>query len=95
MLTHTYLVDTGMPQDIALMAQASELSFFSKKKNAVWTQAPSGYYSHHNVNVTLFSGIQLDSLRIYIFDQPNQVPCDYLIGLNFLKRFNVFFDMKS
>ncbi len=64
MLTHTYLVDTGMPQDIALMAQASELSFFSKKKNAVWTQAPSGYYSHHNVNVTLFSGIQLDSLRI-------------------------------
>src|SRR5699024_7978041 len=54
-----------------------------------------GYYSHHNVNVTLFSGIQLDSLRIYIFDQPNQVPCDYLIGLNFLKRFNVFFDMKS
>ena len=95
MLAHTYLVDTGMPQDIALMAQASELSFFSKKKNAVWTQAPSGYYSHHNVNVTLFSGIQLDSLRIYIFDQPNQVPCDYLIGLNFLKRFNVFFDMKS
>ncbi|MCX8465841.1 PDZ domain-containing protein, partial [Bacteroides fragilis] len=95
MLTHTYLVDTGMPQDIALMAQASELSFFSKKKNAVWTQAPSGYYSHHNVNATLFGGIQLDSLRIYIFDQPNQVPCDYLIGLNFLKRFNVFFDMKS
>ena len=95
MLTHTYLVDTGMPQDIALMAQASELSFFSKKKNAVWTQAPSGYYSHHNVNATLFGGIQLDSLRIYIFDQPNQVPCDYLIGLNFLKRFIVFFDMNS
>lgn len=32
MLTHTYLVDTGMPQDIALMAQASELSFFLRKR---------------------------------------------------------------
>lgn len=95
MLTHTYLVDTGMPQDIALMAQASELPFFLRKRMPFGRIRPSGYYSHHNVNATLFGGIQLDSLRIYIFDQPNQVPCDYLIGLNFLKRFNVFFDMKS
>ena len=37
----------------------------------------------------------MDSLRIYTFDYANTLSCNYLIGLNFLKRFNVFFDMKS
>lgn len=47
MLTHTYLVDTGMPQDIALMAQASELSFFYKKR------MPFGRRHHLDIIVTI------------------------------------------
>ncbi|MFK2277901.1 hypothetical protein ACIXO6_19585 [Bacteroides fragilis] len=36
----------------------------------------------------------MDSLRVYTFDFINRAPSNYLIGQNFLKRFNVFFDMK-
>ena len=93
-LNRTFLIDTGMPQDIALMHRADELKFFNEQENAVWTMDAIGYFRSYTVNATLFNCMEIDSLRIYTFDHANHVRCNYLIGLNFLKRFNVFFDLK-
>jgi hypothetical protein len=94
-LDRTYLVDTGMAWDIALISPAEELEFFNKREDAVWTQYLDGYYRHYTVKTTLLNNVALDSVRIYTFDNPYSLPCKYLVGQNFLKRFNVFFDMKN
>ncbi len=96
-LDRIYTVDTGMPYDIALTHNAKEMDFFNKKEDATWVGIDSyhTYYKYNIVNATLFDDFVLDSLRIYTFDRQNSVRSDYLIGLNFLRRFNVFFDMKN
>ncbi len=43
----------------------------------------------------LFDSYKIDSLRIYTNNFSNRINHKYFIGLNFLKRFNVFFDMKN
>ena len=95
-LDHAFLIDTGMPSDIALIRRDGdeEYNFFNDRKEAVWTSDLSHYHRYCTVDATLFDKMNIDSLRIYTFDYPNNVIYDYLIGLNFLKRFNVFFDMK-
>jgi hypothetical protein len=93
-LNRPFYIDTGMSWDIALMCRAGELPFFNKKE-AVWTECLSTYMRHYTVNAMIFDHLSLDSLRIYTFDYPNGVNSNYLIGQNFLKRFNVFFDMKN
>lgn len=94
-LNRKFLIDTGMPEDIALMYRSEELPFFNKKSDAVWTENQSSYNRYYTVNATLFDNFAVDSLRIYTFDHPNSVSSNYLIGQNFLKRFNVFFDLKN
>ncbi len=94
-LNHTYLIDTGMRWDVALMSNAEELHFFNKQKNAVWTGYLDTYYRSYDVKGSLPGFLNMDSLRIYTFDMPNDIHGSYLLGLNFLKRFNVFFDMKN
>jgi hypothetical protein len=94
-MNRTFFIDAGMSWDIALMCRAEELAFFNTKDDAVWTVGMDSYYRHYNVNATLFDGFVIDSLRIYTFDYSNRVGSNYLLGTNFLKRFNVFFDMKN
>jgi hypothetical protein len=98
-MNRTYLVDTGMFYDVALIYPAEEKEFFDKKKDAIWIKAAGGdgYSRRYTVNATLFNSFAIDSLRIYTFDDPRQVSprYKYLLGQNFLKRFNVFFDLKN
>jgi len=94
-MNRTFTVDTGMPWDIAIIKPAPELEFFNNRKDAVWTQTSGGYNRRFVVNATLFDNFVMDSLRIYTFKNSNSVKCKYIIGQNFLKRFNVFFDMKN
>jgi len=93
-MNRTYIIDTGMPMDMVLMRGTEEQEFFYKKEEAVWTQFEHSYIRHYIVKATLFDTYKADSLRIYNFDRPFKNN-EYLIGLNFLKRFNVFFDMKN
>lgn len=96
-LNHHFFVDLGMPYDIVLMHRAEELEFFNRKEDAVWTEtsSPGGYHRHYTVDAVLFDDFPLDSVRIYTFDHPNDISANYLVGLNFLKRFNLFFDMNN
>ena len=94
-LNRSFVIDTGIPWDIVLMRRAKELSFLNRQKDAVWTKNMANYYRHYTVRANVFETMEIDSLRIYTFDSVNRMYYNYLIGLNFLKRFNVFFDMKN
>lgn len=96
-LNEPFFIDFGMPQDIALMHLAKELEFFNRKEDAVWTErsVPGGYHRYYEVDAVMFDSFQMDSIRIYTFDHPTGITTNYLVGLNFLKRFNLFFDMKN
>jgi hypothetical protein len=86
-------IDTGMAWDIVL-SRPDALKFLNKKDDAIWTQYLGDYYyRHYWVNAVLFDQFRVDSLRIYRFDNLH-FSMGNLIGTNFLKRFNVFFDMK-
>ena len=93
---YVYEIDLAMPEDIAFWSD-ERLEFFSNNDNAVWTRSPtpSGYKRYYTLNATLFEDFHVDSLRIYIFNNSYNKYTQYLIGQNFLKRFNVFFDLKN
>jgi hypothetical protein len=94
-LNKKFFIDSGMPWDIALMSNAEELKELEKRKDAVWMQNSYGLFKYYTVEGKLADYFNLDSLRVYTIHHQNNVPCDYLLGQNFLKRFNVFFDMKN
>ena len=91
-----FFVDTGMPQDIVLAHPTKEeLEFFNKRDDAIWISTGSGVYFRYSMKSTFFENFIVDSLRIYTLDNPRRIKQDRLIGQNFLKRFNVFFDLKN
>jgi len=90
-----FCIDLGMAWDIALNIYNPEFGFFEKRTDAVWTKFLDSYTKHYKVKCTLSDNFSLDSLRIYTYNFPNYPYPAYLLGLNFLKRFNVFFDMKN
>jgi len=83
-----------MALDVALI-YPKESEFFNKNEDVVWTQHVSWYNRRYTVKAKLFDNFVIDSLRIYIFDKSAFPAGTCLIGLNFLKRFNVFFDLKN
>ena len=92
-----FFVDTGAWNDIILTSEASELAFFDNKKDAVWIATPyNGLYTrNHEVKVSL-GEYEDDSFRVTTYDHKHKttVSSRYLIGLNFLKHFNVYFDFQ-
>ena len=90
-----FFVDTGAWEDIILTSEASELAFFDNKKDAVWIATPyNGLYTrNHEVKVSL-GEYEDDSFRVTTHDHKSNVSSRYLIGLNFLKHFNVYFDFQ-
>lgn len=90
-----FCIDLGMAWDIALNVNNPEFGFFEKRTDAVWTKFLDSYTKHYKVKCTLSDNFSMDSLRIYTYKYYNYPYPSYTIGLNFLKRFNVFFDMKN
>ncbi len=90
------LIDTGMYYDIALINNAQEIGCLDQKKDAIWTCSYDGYNCRYNVTATVFDKFKIDSLRLYTFSYPVGSPSvKYILGLNFLKHFNLFFDFKN
>ena len=94
-IQQNFLVDTGMSWDICLASPANELSFFEGKQAIPFHFGGGGYFNRHIVDADIFDGFHIDSLRIYTLKDRGRLPTSYLIGLNFLKRFNVFFDLRN
>ena len=90
-----FLIDTGLPRDIVLSSEACGLEYLNQREDAIWLQDLDRYIRYYTATTILFDDFTMDSLRVYTLDYKNRLPHPYLIGLNFLKRFNVFFDMKN
>ena len=98
-IDYPYLIDTGMAQDFVLLPSAKEIEFFREREDAVLINRGhgGGYRSRYDVNAIAFDGFKIDSMRIYTDEFATQLSAYArgIIGLNFLKRFNVFFDFDS
>ena len=90
-----FFIDTGLPRDIVLLSEVPEREYLNQREDAVWLSDLGKYIRYYTATATLFDDLKMDSLRIYTLDYKNSVPHPYIIGLNFLKRFNCFFDMKN
>jgi hypothetical protein len=89
-----FLVDSGMGWDVAFVA-SEELEFFEGKDAIPFLFGGGGYFNRYITEAEIFDGFHVDSLRIYTLKDKFNLPTNYLIGLNFLKRFNVFIDAKN
>jgi hypothetical protein len=93
---HTYWIDTGICEDIAIIHPAKEVTYLSQRTDAVWLETSDWYKRSYTVDINLNSNmLPLKDVQVYTFEKRNNLGCLYLIGLNFLKRFNIFFDMKN
>jgi hypothetical protein len=90
-----FLVDSGMGWDIAFVPPAEEVSFFEGKEAVPFHYGGGGYVNRHIVDAEIFGNFHVDSLRIYVLKERFRLPTGYWVGLNFLKRFNVFIDVKN
>jgi predicted aspartyl protease len=89
------LIDTGICWDIALIDNAPEVNILNQQKDAVWTYDFSGYNRRYNSTATVFDKFKIDSLRLYTFSYKVEALAKYILGTNFLKHFNLFFDLKN
>jgi predicted aspartyl protease len=90
---HVYMIDTGAFSDIIIPPQAPEAVYFEKNWDNRWrTYYRDGVtiYKENIVQAMTWDTVKIDTLKIYTSDRI--LHKKKYIGLNFLKRFNVFFD---
>lgn len=90
--SNDYLIDTGSISDITFMPDTKEAIILNEHKDSafwLWNR----HFWEASLNVC--DKDQLDSARVYVYDLPSKTPYKRIIGLNFLKRFIVFFDLKN
>lgn len=96
-----FYIDSGVACEVFLLSEAPEKECLDRRKDAVWLPywkgkgGRNGYRRYYTATATLCDAFTLDSLRVYTLDYKRAVSCPYYVGLNFLKRFNCFFDMKN
>jgi hypothetical protein len=93
-IDQTYLIDTGALSDIILLESAEEYDFFRERDDAMllnhWNNR------RYEVDAEVFDGVRLDAARVYLNEGSFMMQDgDYkgIIGLNFMRRFNMFFDL--
>jgi len=96
-INELYLLDTADVYDLILLGKAHKnvLDFFKKRDNAIQIENRGNYRSRYIVEATIFNGLKIDSMRIYTDEFTNLTGEAGVIGLNFMKRFNLFFDFKT
>jgi hypothetical protein len=93
-LSRTCLVDMGIPNDLVIVNPSDEWTFFDKKDSDRIECRKDNFGSFYHVNAIAFDGFIMDSMKLYVADNPYSLPAKYIAGLNFLKRFNLLFDKK-
>lgn len=91
---HDFFIDSGAWNDIIITSESPELTFFNTKKDAVWISTPDGRYTKNHAVKVGIGNYESDSFRVTTYDHKTGVHYPYLIGLNFLKHFNVYFDFQ-
>ena len=89
---HDYLIDTGSIADFTFMKdtkEANELCEYNDSAYWLWNR------HFWDAKMTVCDDVKLDSARTYVYDLNPRAKYKRIIGLNFLKRFNVYFDLKN
>lgn len=89
-----FFIDSGAWNDIIITSESPELTFFNTKKDAVCISTPDGRYTKNHAIKVGMGDYESDSFRVTTYDHKTGVHYRYLIGLNFLKHFNVYFDFQ-
>lgn len=91
------LIDTGLKHDIVLLHNAPEKEALDKRNDAAWFSDSGGMYRRRfNTSAEVFDSYKLDTLMLYTLQTRTRIKdINYVLGLNFLKHFNLFFDMKN
>jgi len=89
-----FWVDMGMPNDVAVLHPSEVWTYFDEKDSCRTECQVDNFGRFYTVNAELFDNYALDSIPLYVNDHSYSLPSKYLLGLNFIKRFNLFFDMK-
>lgn len=89
-----FFVDSGAWNDIIITKESPELTFFNTKKDAVWIATPDARYTRNHAVKVGIGDYGADSFRVTTYDHKTGVHYPYLIGTNFLKHFNVYFDFQ-
>lgn len=87
-----YLIDTGSISDFTFMKdtkEAKELCEYNDSAYWLWNR------HFWEAKVTVCDDVRLDSARTYVYDLNARTKYKRIIGLNFLKLFKVYFDLKN
>ena len=87
-----FLIDTGSIADVTYIGDIDEVKALNvDKDSAYWL------YNRHfwDATIKVCDKVGLDFSRVYIYDLPVNMSHRRILGLNFFKRFNVYFDIKN
>ncbi len=94
-LHRDFLIDSGAWSELTLTCEAPETARINRNKDdAVWLPTPDSKYTRNYAASASLLGIELDSFRIQTYDFKTGVTYPYVLGSNFLKRFNVYLDLQ-
>lgn len=86
-----YLIDTGSYADILFLYDTEEAKKLNMQNDsAYWLH----YYHFWEGEINVCNRFKLDSARVYVYDFP-LTNSKRSLGMNFFKRFNVYFDLKN
>ncbi len=91
---YIYMIDTGNTyMDMLLTPPAAEIDLFEKRgHHRVYNYYNGGVFWEDIVKATVFDSLTIDTLKIYTYSSLHN---ERMLGINFLERFNVFFDIKN
>ena len=94
-LHRDFAIDSGAWSELTLTCEAPETARINRNKDdAVWLPTPDNKYTRNYVASASLLGTELDSFRIQTYDFKTGVTYPYVLGSNFLKRFNVYLDLQ-
>jgi hypothetical protein len=94
-ITDTFLIDMGAQYDITILPQAKELEFFKQRDDAVWYEFSPGFIRLFKTDIMVFEKYQMDSIVVGTLDTSSNTAAKYILGLNFVKHFNMYIDRKK
>ncbi|MDL2241304.1 hypothetical protein LJB91_00130 [Bacteroidales bacterium OttesenSCG-928-L03] len=98
-IVDSYLIDTGATQDFILIPSEQELDFLKSMGHGVAiANMHGGFRTRYEVDATCFGDYELEDFRIYVDETDSYIRARNdkgILGMNFLKRFNVFFDFST
>jgi len=87
-----FLIDTGSITDVLFIHDTEESQKLDTQKDSAYWLPERHFW---DAEMTVCNRVKLDAARVYVYDMSYTGAFKGILGLNFLKRFNVCFDLKN